>query len=65
MHYGSWDVAGAYISTRVKTLYATSKPQRTVFYTRLISPWRERSNVQLINPLDKFNSVTLRVLKRQ
>jgi KDO2-lipid IV(A) lauroyltransferase len=63
MHYGSWDVAGAYLSTRIKTLYATSKPQKDSFFTRLISPWRERSNVQLINPLDKFNSVTLRVLR--
>lgn len=63
MHYGSWDVCGAYLSTKVKTLYATSKPQRDGYFTRLISPWRERSNVQLINPLDKFNSVTLRVLK--
>lgn len=63
MHYGSWDVAGAYLSTRIKTLYATSKPQRDNFFTRLISPWRERSGVQLVNPLDKFNSVTLRVLR--
>jgi Kdo2-lipid IVA lauroyltransferase/acyltransferase len=63
MHYGSWDVCGAYLSTRIKTLYATSKPQRDDYFTRLISPWRERSNVQLINPLDKFNSVTLRVLR--
>jgi Kdo2-lipid IVA lauroyltransferase/acyltransferase len=63
MHYGSWDVSGAYISNKIKTLHATSKPQRDSFFTRLISPWRERSNVQLINPLDKFNSVTLRVLR--
>jgi Kdo2-lipid IVA lauroyltransferase/acyltransferase len=63
IHYGSWDTAGSYLSTHIKTLHATSKPQRDSFFTRLVSSWRERSNVRLINPLEKFNSVTLRVLK--
>jgi KDO2-lipid IV(A) lauroyltransferase len=62
MHYGSWELAGSYLASKVGTLHAVFKEQRDQFFTDLTFPWRERYGIKLIMAGDKANSAILRAL---
>ena len=63
MHYGNWDLSGAYTHNTVRTLYAVGKPQRDEFFTKLVFPWRAKYGIQNIYSGKRANSAILRALK--
>ncbi len=63
MHYGNWDLSGAYLQNTVRTLYAVGKPQRDEFFTNLVFPWRAKYGMQNIFSGKRANSAILRALK--
>ena len=63
MHYGNWEMSGAYLTMRVATLYAVGKEQRDDFFTKLAFPWRKRYGMVNIMSGDKVNSGILRALR--
>jgi Kdo2-lipid IVA lauroyltransferase/acyltransferase len=63
MHYGNWEMSGAYTTYRVKPVYAVGKEQRDDFFTRIVFPWRSHFGIRNIYAGDKVNSAILRALK--
>lgn len=63
MHYGNWELSGAYVSKRIHVLYAVGKEQRDDFFTQLAFPWRQRYDIRNIMAGDKVNSAIIRALK--
>lgn len=63
MHYGNWEMSGAYLSLKVSTLYAVGKEQRDDFFTKLAFPWRKRYGIVNIMSGDKVQSGILRALR--
>lgn len=63
MHYGNWEMSGAYLSKRIHPLYAVGKEQRDDFFTRLAFPWRSRYDIRNIMAGDKVNSAIVKALK--
>jgi KDO2-lipid IV(A) lauroyltransferase len=62
MHYGNWELSGAYINCRVRTLYAVGKEQRDPFFTKIAFPWRAKFGIKNIYAGKKANSAILRAL---
>jgi KDO2-lipid IV(A) lauroyltransferase len=63
MHYGNWELSGAYLSKRINPLYAVGKEQRDDFFTKLAFPWRARFDIRNIMAGDKVNSAIVRALR--
>jgi KDO2-lipid IV(A) lauroyltransferase len=63
MHFGNWELSGAYLTHRVRTVHAVGKEQRDDFFTNLVFPWRARYGIKNIYAGDKVNSAILRALK--
>jgi KDO2-lipid IV(A) lauroyltransferase len=63
MHYGNWDLSGAYLTSRIRQLYAVGKPQQDEFFTRIAFPWRARYGIRNIMSGNRLNSAILRALK--
>lgn len=63
MHYGNWDLCGAYLTQSIRTLHAVGKPQRDEFFSRLAFPWRAHLGIVNIMSGTRMNSAILRVLK--
>jgi len=63
MHYGNWDLSGAYLTSRLGQLYAVGKPQQDEFFTRIAFPWRARYGIKNIMSGNRLNSAILRALK--
>ncbi len=63
MHYGNWDLCGAYLTHRIRTLHAVGKPQRDEFFSNLAFPWRARLGIVNIMSGKRMNSAVLRALK--
>jgi len=64
MHYGNWDLSGAYLTSRGCPVHAVGKEQRDEFFTRLAFPTRARFGMRNIYTGDKVNSAVLRALKQ-
>lgn len=63
MHYGNWELAGGYLSQRVRQLHAVGKEQSDEFFTRLAFPWRARYGTVNIYAGSKANSAILKALR--
>lgn len=63
MHYGNWDLSGAFLTNHFKQLYAVGKPQQDEFFTRIAFPWRARYGIKNIMSGSRLNSAILRALK--
>jgi KDO2-lipid IV(A) lauroyltransferase len=63
LHFGNWEVAGAYINNRIAPLYAVGKAQRDDYYTRIAFGWRERYGIHNIFTGKRANSDILRALR--
>lgn len=63
MHYGNWDLSGAYLTNNFGQLYAVGKPQQDEFFTRIAFPWRARYGIKNIMSGNRLNSAILRALK--
>jgi len=63
MHYGNWDLSGAYVTAHIRQLYAVGKPQSDEFFTRLAFPWRAKYGIKNIFSGKRLNSALLRALK--
>ena len=63
MHYGNWDLSGAYLTQKIRQLYAVGKPQQDEFFTNIAFPWRARYGIKNIMSGNRLNSAILRALR--
>ena len=63
LHYGNWEMCGAYLSMKVHPVSAVGKEQRDDFFTQLAFPWRARYGIRNIMAGDKVSSAIVRALK--
>lgn len=63
MHIGNWELSGAYLASRVGTIYAVGKIQRDSFFTDYAFRWRERYGMRALKAGDRASSGILRPLK--
>jgi KDO2-lipid IV(A) lauroyltransferase len=63
LHYGNWELAGAWISQCIAPLHAVGKEQRDPFMTRLAFPWRIKYGIRGIVTGKQPSSALLRALK--
>jgi KDO2-lipid IV(A) lauroyltransferase len=62
MHYGNWEMSGAYLVSHGVPLCAVGKKLRDSFFTELAFPRRERFGIRNVFSDDKLNSAVLRAL---
>ena len=62
MHYGNWEMSGAYLVAQSLPIYAVGKKLRDSFFTDLAFPRRARYGIRNIFSDDKLNSAVLRTL---
>lgn len=63
IHYGNWELAGAYIASCIAPMYAVGKAQRDSFFTRLAFPWRQKFGMRNIFAGSQQGSAILRALR--
>lgn len=63
MHYGNWELSGAYLPWQGFPLAAVGKEQRDEFFTELAFRTRRRFGIENIPRGDKFSSSMIRALK--
>jgi len=63
MHYGNWDLSGAYVTQRIRQLYAVGKLQRDRFFSDLAFPRRARFGIKNIFAGKRANSAILKALR--
>lgn len=62
MHFGNWEMSGAYLALSGAPLAAVGKEQRDDFFTKLAFPTREKLGIENI-PSGKMGSAMLRALR--
>lgn len=63
MHYGNWELTGAYIASRIVPMHAVGKAQQDEFLTRLAFPWRAKYGMRNIFAGRQQGSAILRALR--
>jgi len=63
MHYGNWELSGAYMPLTGIPLSAVGKEQTDDFFTNIAFPYRERLGVTNIFRADKASSAVIRALR--
>jgi KDO2-lipid IV(A) lauroyltransferase len=63
MHYGNWELSGAYMPLTGIPLAAVGKEQTDDFFTNIAFPYRERLGVTNIYRADKASSAVIRTLR--
>ena len=63
MHYGNWEVSGAYTVSQGIRLVAVGREQRDEFFTGLIFPLREKLGIENVMRGRRFSSKLVRALR--
>jgi KDO2-lipid IV(A) lauroyltransferase len=63
LHFGNWELSGAYISRYIAPLNAVGKEQRDHFFTRFAFAWRVKYGIKGIVTGKQATSILLRTLK--